>query len=59
MIPISAEEIRQYWHAFCERQGVSAEVRAAGDERIDGDPEHWADQTMPDLLEAVTARRAS
>ena len=34
-------------------QGVDAATRARGDARIDDDPEYWADQTMPRLLDAV------
>ena len=54
MIPMSAEEIKDFWRGFCERQKVSAAVRAAGEKRIDQDPEHWADQTMWDLLDALS-----
>ena len=50
---ISAEEIKQFWHDFCERRGVDAATRARGDARIDDDPEYWADQTMPRLLDTV------
>lgn len=57
MIPISADEVKEYWHDYCERKGVLATARAAGDRLIEADPEHWADQTMADLLEAVSARR--
>jgi hypothetical protein len=42
---ISAEEIKQFWHDFCERKGIDAATRARGDAKIDGDPEYWADQT--------------
>ena len=57
MIPISADEIKEYWHDFCDRQGVLETAREAGDRRIEEDPEYWADQTMWDLLEALSARR--
>ena len=50
---ISADEVKQFWHDFCERRGVDAATRARGDARIDDDPEYWADQTMPRLLDAV------
>jgi hypothetical protein len=50
---ISADEVKQFWHDFCERRGVDATTRARGDARIDDDPEYWADQTMPRLLDAV------
>jgi hypothetical protein len=32
---------------------VDAATRARGDAKIDDDPEYWADQTMPRLLDAV------
>jgi hypothetical protein len=53
MIPMSADEIKQFWHGFCERKGVDAATRARGDAKIDQDPEYWADQTMLKLLDAV------
>jgi hypothetical protein len=53
---ITADEIKEFWHGFCERQGVGAEVRAKGDKRIEEDPEHWADQTMWDLLDALSVK---
>ena len=59
MIPVSAEEIKEFWHDFCERQGVVETARAAGEKRIDEDTEYWADHTMWDLLEAVSSRRSS
>ena len=54
MIPMSVEEIKEFWHGFCERQGVSEAVRKEGDARIEADPEHWADQTMWDLLRELS-----
>ena len=50
---ISAEEIKQFWHDFCERKGIDPATRARGDAKIEQDPEHWADQTMLRLLDAV------
>lgn len=50
---ISAEEIKQFWHDFCERKGVDAAARARGDAKIDQDPEYWADQTMMKLRDSV------
>lgn len=58
MIPMTADEIKEFWHGFCERQHVSEAVRAAGDRKIDEDPEHWADQTMWDLLDTLSGKRA-
>ena len=57
MIPMSVEEIKEFWHGFCERQGVSEAARMEGDKRIAEDPEFWADQTMWDLLERISAKR--
>jgi hypothetical protein len=50
---INADEIKQFWHDFCERKGVDAATQARGDAKIDQDPEYWADQTMLRLLDAV------
>jgi hypothetical protein len=54
---MSAEEIKQFWHGFCERHDVSAPMRAAGDRKIEEDPEYWADHTMWDLLEALSGKQ--
>ena len=51
---MSAEEVKQFWHGFCERKGVDARTRARGDAKIDEDPEYWADQTMMRLLDIVS-----
>lgn len=59
MIPISVDEIKEHWHGFCERRGVLPAARAAGDRLIEQDPEHWADQTMADLLEVISAKRGA
>lgn len=60
MIPVSAEEIKEFWYDFCERKGVVEAARAAGEKRIDEDPDFWADHTMFELLDAVSsARRGS
>jgi hypothetical protein len=50
---ISAEEIKQFWHDFCERKGVDAATRARGDAKIEEKPEYWADQTMMKLRDSV------
>ena len=52
--PMSNDEIKDFWHGFCKRQGVSDALRAKGDKKIDEDPEHWADQTMHQLLEEIS-----
>jgi hypothetical protein len=51
---MSAEEVKQFWHGFCERKGIDAATRARGDAKIEGDPEYWADQTMMRLLDSVS-----
>jgi len=57
VIPISADEIKEFWHDFCGRQGVTDTARAVGDRLIEEDTEYWADHTMWDLLEAISAGR--
>jgi len=54
---MSAAEIKEYWHDYCQRKSVSEAARRQGDQWIDEDPEYWADHTMPELLEAITAKR--
>src|SRR5260221_725081 len=39
------------------RHSVSPAVRAAGDKKIEEDPDYWADQTMWDLLEVLTGKK--
>jgi hypothetical protein len=56
MIEMSAKEIQDFWHGFCERQKVSPQLRAEGDKEIAADPEFWADHTMWDLLEKLKAK---
>jgi hypothetical protein len=51
---MSVEEVKEFWHGFCERKGIDAATRARGDAKIEGDPEYWADQTMMRLLDAVS-----
>ena len=51
---MSAEEVKQFWHGFCERKGIDAVTRARGDAKIDEDPDYWADQTMMRLLDMVS-----
>ncbi|HXM82495.1 MAG TPA: hypothetical protein VN929_11295 [Burkholderiales bacterium] len=53
MIPMTADEIKEYWHDYCNRHGIDEAVRARGDAQIDNDPEYWADQTMGHLLDAI------
>ena len=51
---MTAEEVKQFWHGFCERKNVDAATRARGDAKIEADPDYWADQTMVKLLKAVS-----
>lgn len=51
---MTAEEVKQFWHGFCERKKVDPATRVRGDQKIDEDPDYWADQTMLKLLEAVS-----
>ena len=51
---MSADEVKQFWHGFCERKKVDPAIRAHGDAKIDEHPDYWADQTMMKLLEAVS-----
>ena len=51
---MSAEEVKQFWHGFCERKGIDAATRARGDAKIDENPDYWADQTMMRLLDLVS-----
>jgi len=57
MIPMSVQEIKEFWHGFCKRQSISDAVRAAGDKKIEEDPEKWADQTMWDLLDVLSGKK--
>lgn len=54
---MSAEEIKQFWHGFCQRRKIAADVIAKGDAEIDKDPEYWADQTMIDLLDTLSGKK--
>jgi hypothetical protein len=51
---MSADEVKEFWHGFCERKGVDAATRARGDAKIERDPNYWADQTMVRLLDSVS-----
>lgn len=51
---MTAEEVKEFWHGFCERKGIDAATRARGDAKIDEDPDYWADQTMMRLLDIVS-----
>lgn len=50
---MSAEEVKQFWRAYCERRKVSKDLVAKGEKKIDEDPEFWADQTMDELMKLV------
>ena len=49
------DEVKQFWHGFCERKKIAPALRARGDAKIDEDPDYWADQTMMKLLEVVSS----
>ena len=51
---MTADEVKQFWHGFCERKNIDPMIRLRGDKKIDEDPDYWADQTMMKLLEAVS-----
>jgi len=51
---MSADEVKEFWHGFCERRGVDEATRARGDAKIERDPSYWADQTMVRLLDSVS-----
>jgi len=51
---MTADEVKQFWHGFCERKRIAPSIRTRGDKKIDEDPDYWADQTMMKLLEAVS-----
>ncbi|HEX4926654.1 MAG TPA: hypothetical protein VFV74_01500 [Burkholderiales bacterium] len=52
---MTAEEVKQFWHGFCERKRIDPMLRARGDAKIDEDPDYWADQTMMKLLEVISS----
>jgi hypothetical protein len=57
---MSAGEIKEFWRGYCQRRKVAAEIVARGEQKIDEDPEHWADRTMDELLALVSgSARAS
>lgn len=51
---MSAEEVKQFWRDYCQRRKVAADIVAAGEKKIDEDPDYWADQTMGKLLELIS-----
>ncbi len=51
---MTADEVKQFWHGFCERRKIDPATRARGDAKIEEAPDYWADQTMLKLLEAVS-----
>jgi hypothetical protein len=52
---MTAQEIKDFWRSFCERRKIGQDVIARGDAKIDADPEFWADHTMGELLDALSA----
>lgn len=55
---MSAEEVKQFWRGYCQRRKVPQELVKKGEAEIEKDPEHWADQTMDQLLGLVQGRSA-
>ena len=55
---MTAEEVKQFWRGYCERRKIGADIVAKGEAIIGKDPEYWADQTMGDLLEQLTGKKA-
>ena len=51
-------EVKQFWRGFCQRRKIAADVVAKGEAIIEKDPEYWADQTMSDLLDSISAGSA-
>lgn len=51
---MSAEEVKQFWHGYCERRKLANEIIAKGEKKIDEDPDYWADQTMDELLKLIS-----
>ena len=51
---MTADEVKQFWHGFCERRGIDEATRKRGDAKIDEKPDYWADQTMMRLLDSVS-----
>ena len=37
---MSAEEVKQFWHGFCERKKIDPAIRARGDAKIDENPDY-------------------
>ena len=51
---MSAEEVKAFWRGYCERRKLGEDIIAKGEKIIDEDPEHWADQTMDQLLKLIS-----
>ncbi len=50
---MSREEVSEYWQDFCKRHEVGKDLVARGEAKIAENPDHWADQTMWQLLESL------
>ena len=55
---MTSEEVRQYWLDFCKRHEVGKDLIAQGEAKIAADPDHWADQTMWQLLESLAVQKS-
>ena len=56
---MSADEVKQFWRGYCERRKLGKEIVAKGEQKIDEDPDYWADQTMSDLLDSIAGKKPS
>lgn len=56
---MSADELKAFWHDFCQRQEIEEEIRNAGDELIAEDPEFWSDRSLWQLHDVIKAERKS
>jgi hypothetical protein len=54
---MSAAEIKDFWRGYCQRRKIAAELVARGEQRIEQDPDYWADRTMDELLALVDPAR--
>ena len=55
---MSVEEVKQFWRGYCQRRKIAADIVAKGEAVIDKAPDYWADQTMGDLLEQISGKKA-
>ena len=51
---MTPEEVKQFWREYAQRRGLSKDIIAKGEAKIDERPDYWADQTMARLLEQIS-----